>query len=84
MNILTGHLFSKLAKIKSKSEGPIYFLQEIDFEKGEILGEVVVIKQAELWEEDSQLQIFLGKKVSIEGESTPDGISYKAIGEFTY
>jgi len=83
METITGYLFSKLMNIGSKSEGPQYFLQQINFDKGEFEKEVVVIKQVELWQEDSQLQVFLGKKVEIEGESTADGIVYKVIGEHT-
>lgn len=73
MNSFEGYLFSKLAHIDTKSEGPVYFLQQFD-EK-----ELHVIKQANLWQEDRKLHPFLNKKVKIEGEMSPEGIAYTSI-----
>jgi len=71
-----GYLFAKLAAINSRSEGPVYFLQQFDYK------EYPVIKQVHPWQEDSNLHPFLNKKVSIEGEMSYSGIEYKKIGEF--
>jgi hypothetical protein len=73
MNSFEGYLFSKLANIDTRAEGPVYFLQQFD-EK-----ELHVIKQANLWQEDRKLHPFLNKKVKIEGEMSPEGIAYTSI-----
>lgn len=68
-----GYLFSKLKAIGSKSEGPFYFLQRWDY------SETPVIKKTMSWEEDPNLQKFLGKKVIIEGTLEQKGIRYEKI-----
>jgi hypothetical protein len=56
-------VFSKLHEIDSKSEGPTYFLQQRDYK------ELEIEKQAEPWEEDPNLQPYLGQKVVAGGET---------------
>jgi hypothetical protein len=73
MEILEGYLFSKLAAIGSKSEGPQYFLQQFNYD------ELSIIKQAVPWQEDRNLHPHLNKKVKIEGTITPNGIEYTSI-----
>ena len=76
MEIFDGYLFSKLDCIGSRSEGPKYFLQYFDYK------EIVVIKQAHLWEEDPNLHRYLNKKVTIEGKLSSRGIIYDAVSEY--
>lgn len=73
MKELNGFLFSKLAAIGTRSEGPIYFLQQFD-EK-----EIPIVKKAHLWEEDPVLQKHLGKKVTIHGRLVEGRIEYKDV-----
>ena len=68
-----GYLFSKLDKIGSKSEGPIYFLQKWNYL------EIIVVKKVPPWKEDPQIHKFLGKKVTIEGDLRQGRIHYKKI-----
>lgn len=78
MKKYNGYLFSKLDNIGSKSEGTKYFLQHFDYK------EFVVIKQVNLWETDPNLHKFLNKKVSIEGQLTPDGIVYENLKDYEH
>jgi hypothetical protein len=73
MATFRGYLFSKLAAIGSKSEGPRYYLQQPDYT------ELVVQKKAELWEKDPTLHPHLDSKVVIEGELSAAGIVYSSI-----
>ncbi|MGD0551492.1 MAG: hypothetical protein ABSB25_02445 [Sedimentisphaerales bacterium] len=73
MGTFDGFLFSKLDAIGTKSEGPVYYLQSFDYREN------LVIKQANLWEADPNLQKFLSNKVTIEGQMTPGGIIYKSV-----
>ena len=68
-----GYLFSRLTAIGSKSEGPLYFLQQFDYE------EYQVIKKAPLWKNDPKLHKYLNRKVSITGDMSFSGIDYKSI-----
>ncbi|MEI8202531.1 MAG: hypothetical protein WCH34_05935 [Bacteroidota bacterium] len=72
---LKGFLFSKLANIGSKSEGPAYFLQLQNYE------EIKIEKKATLWEIDKTLQPFLGKKVEIEGYFVEHILNYNQVKE---
>lgn len=76
MEIFDGYLFSKLDCIGSRSEGPKYFLQYLDYK------EDVVVKRVHLWEEDPDLHKFLNKKVTIEGRLSVKGIFYDKISEY--
>ena len=76
MEIFDGYLFSKLDCIGSRSEGPKYFLQYLDYK------EDVVVKRVHLWEEDPDLHKFLNKKVTIEGRLSARGIFYDKISEY--
>jgi len=73
METFDGFMFSKLHLIGSKSEGPVYFLQSFDYREN------IVIKQTHPWKEDPNLQKFLAKKVTIEGQVTQRGIAYKQV-----
>lgn len=73
MEPFEGYLFSKLFQIGSKSEGPVYFLQQFDY------NEIAVTKKAFFWENDPTLHEFLGERVLIEGEMNNDGIVYEKI-----
>ena len=69
-----GYLFSKLGRVGTRSEGPDYFLQQLDG------SEVPIVKQTEyLWQGDSTLQSLLAKKVRIEGRLDPQGIHYDLV-----
>lgn len=70
-----GYLFSKLALIGSKSEGPQYMLQQWDYK------EIRVIKKVHLWQNDPNLHKFLGKRVTIIGFFSHEGIEYESITE---
>lgn len=70
-----GYLFAKLDAIGTKSEGPIYLLQQKDYT------ELRVQKQAQLWENDPALHKLLGKKVTLLGRYTAGGIVYDSAGE---
>ena len=73
MKVLDGFLFSKLANIGSRSEGPEYFLQEFD------LKEIPIVKKAHLWEEDRVLQKHLATKVTIRGRLVDGHLHYEEI-----
>ncbi|MEZ5534876.1 MAG: hypothetical protein R3F02_04560 [Thiolinea sp.] len=73
MKKIDGYLFAKLANIGSRSEGPVYYLQQFDYT------ELQVVKQVNLWEEDPVLQPLLAGKVTIDGEVHPDGIVYEQV-----
>ncbi len=77
MSKFNGFIFSKLHLIGSKSEGPSYFLQQSDF------NEILIEKQAELWEEDPALQKVLGTKVTVTGELSSEGkLQYNKITHY--
>ncbi len=71
-----GYLFSKLDRIRSKSEGPEYFLQQFDYQ------EYPVIKKAHPWLKDETLHPFLNKKVTIEGDMAISGIVYESVRDY--
>lgn len=73
MKNLNGFVFSKLGLIGSKSEGPIYFLQEFNY------NEIEIVKKTNLWEEDMVIQSNLGKKVTIRGTVVDEKIVYEKI-----
>jgi hypothetical protein len=73
MAVFDGYLFSKLALIGTKSEGPAYFLQQWDYR------EIPVKKRSFPWMPDPELHRFLDKKVTIWGEIGQEGIHYYKI-----
>ena len=73
MSTFNGFLFSKLGRIGTKSEGPDYFLQLKDY------SEVPIIKKAELWQPDPELQKCLGKKVEIVAKHDPTYLEYESV-----
>lgn len=75
-NRFDGFLFAKLHLIGSKSEGPVYILQQWDNT------EITVVKKVELWEEDPALHKFLANKVTIIGIMGPNGLVYDEIKEY--
>lgn len=70
-----GYLFAKLSAIGTKSEGPIYLLQQNDYT------ELHVQKQVPPWNNDPALHKLLGRKVTLLGAYTADGIVYDSAGE---
>lgn len=76
MKKFDGYLFSKLDKIGSRSEGPVYILQQWDSK------EISVVKKVELWKKDTVLHKYLGKKVTIEGVLREKKIHYEKIDGF--
>lgn len=76
MEKLAGYLFAKLDAIGARSEGPVYYIQQYDYK------EQVIIKQANLWEEDPVLHPLIAQKIVLLGTVTPEGIEYqKAVPE---
>jgi hypothetical protein len=71
-----GFLFSKLASIGTKSEGPAYFLQYRNYK------DIKIIKHARLWERDPQLEKYLGRNVQITGYITSKMIDYTGIQDW--
>lgn len=69
----TGHLFSRTERIGTRSEGPEYYLR---LENGR---EIHVIKKAELWEKDPELQKMIDRKVWISGNLMDGELIYKEI-----
>lgn len=76
--VYSGYLFAKLGNIGTKSEGPIYYLQQWDG------SEVVVIKNGMLWQRDAQLDTHLNTKVTITGALEGGQLRYTTIEPFTY
>lgn len=85
-----GTIISKKSNVGTLSEGPDYYLKlEEPNEFGQI--ELFIRKEAQLWQEDPQLQPYVGKKVRLKGEpiytkhvkfegtSKSEGIIYKEI-----
>jgi hypothetical protein len=75
-----GYLFAVLAAVGTRSEGPVYFLQEMKTYKD--LKDIHVIrikKKTNMWQEDPGLHPFLGKKVVIEGTITDDELDYTSV-----
>lgn len=70
---INGYLYSKLAHIGSKSEGPIYFLQKFDET------EIPIAKHVEIFQDDPKLRARLGTKVTVTGTMTGDAFSYASI-----
>jgi hypothetical protein len=70
---INGFLFSKLAGIHYRSEGPIYFLQKFDYT------EVEIAKHAPLEGDDANLHARLGTKVSITGDMEGGSFRYTSI-----
>lgn len=80
MKELSGFLFSKLARIGSKSEGPDYFLQQFDRSASPIVEKVIPIhKEVNLWKPDPALQKYLGTEVAIHGHLEEGQLHYKEI-----
>ncbi len=75
MEEFDGYLFSKLAAIGTKSEGPVYFLQQSNY------NEIIIKKKAMLFENDSTLHALLGKLVKVKGEIHINEIDYAEISE---
>lgn len=73
MALFDGYLFSKLASIGTRSEGPSYFLQQWDYR------EIPVKKRSFPWMPDPELHPFLDKKVTISGEIGQEGIHYYKV-----
>lgn len=77
---LSGFLFSKLARIGSRSEGPDYFLQQFDRSEHPIVEKVIAIhKEAEAWKPDPVLQKYLATEVAIRGRIVDGQLHYKEI-----
>lgn len=80
MKEFSGFLFSKLARLGSRSEGPDYFLQQFDRSAKPIVEKVIPIhKEAELWKEDPILQRYLATEVFIRGSFVDGYLHYKEI-----
>ena len=77
MALFDGYLFSKLALIGTKSEGPAYFLQQWDYR------EIPVDKRSFPWMPDPELHPFLNKKVTISGEIGEEGIHYHKVSDLS-
>jgi len=75
MERFDGYIFSKLNCIGTRSEGPIYFLQSWNY------SEALIVKKVWPWQKDSALHKFLGKKVTIEGRMSAQGINYENVSE---
>ena len=73
MTTFQGFLFSKLDLIGSKSEGPKYFLQQYDYR------ELEIIKNADAWKEDPDLQPHLGQKSVLVGSEEDGRLSYEYV-----
>lgn len=71
-----GFLYEVLDGIGTKDEGPAYFLQQFNGT------DLAIIKNASQTKEDSTLQSFVGKKVSISGERTGQAILYQRVEHF--
>lgn len=76
MATFDGFIFSKLTQIHSKSEGPAYFLQQWNYT------EIPIIKNVEPCEDNSILNKYLGKKVTIKGVIEEAGIRYEELNEY--
>lgn len=75
MEKFTGFIYSRLERIKSKSQGPEYFLQI-----GEKIGtDIPIQKNTHLWEVDPELQQHLACIVAINGEIVDKKLAYKTI-----
>ncbi len=77
MTRFDGFLFSKLHLIGSRSEGPVYILQQFDY------AEIPIAKKAPLWGNDPKLQEHLGSKITIEGRVLSGLLSYDAVIPYT-
>ena len=66
MEEFIGFLYVKLDAIRTKSEGPLYFLQLRNYE------EIPIVKKSEhAWEWDEELDTFLHTRVRMKGKSIP-------------
>lgn len=72
-----GFLYEVLDAIGTEDEGPAYFLQQFNGP------DLSVTKNASQTKEDSTLQGFVGKKVSISGEKQGQAIRYQRIVLYT-
>lgn len=80
MKELGGFLFSKLARLGSKSEGPDYFLQHFDRSVHPIVDKVIPIhRETPLWKEDPVLQKNLATEVIVRGTIHGGKLYYKEI-----
>ncbi len=73
MESFTGYLFCKLDEFGTRSEGPVYFLQQDDY------ADILVQKRAHPWELDLTLHPHVDKMVQLLGEMGKAGISYEGI-----
>lgn len=73
----TGFLFSKLFRIGTSSEGPEYFLQDLQQQENNL--ELGITKQVRLCQEDPCLQRYLGQKVTILGELVDGQLIYESV-----
>ena len=77
---VNGYLFSIIDRIKSKSEGPEYFVQLFEeYETFQKLKKYHIVKKAELWKADKKLQSLLGHKVLVSGNLANDMLEYSSI-----
>lgn len=77
MKTFKGFLFAKLERIRTRSEGPEYYLQflgELDDTK-----DFHIKKHSELWKIDPKLHPFLAQKIKIKGELEDSIIKYNEI-----
>lgn len=70
-----GYLFTKLASIGSKSEGPTYYLQQNDN------SELLIKKVADAWKPDPILHQFIARKVVVSGDMQGNQLHYEKIVE---
>jgi len=67
MDEITGILSVKIARVRTKSEGPDYYIKPLD-DYANRWSEINVRKKTHLWETDPGLHKFIDKKVLILGE----------------
>jgi hypothetical protein len=72
---LHGYLFSKLAAIGTRSEGPAYFLQTFDD------SDVQIKKHALPFQDDPALRAHLGTKVIIVGTMKDSVLDYTSVAQ---
>ncbi len=75
MKNFKGLIFSKLSAIGTKSEGPAYFLQQVDY------SELKIQKTTPAWEADPTLHQFIARKVVISGNLVDNYLCYDKIIE---
>jgi hypothetical protein len=67
MDKITGILSAKIVGVGTKSEGPKYYIKPLD-DYANRWSEILVRKQAHLWQNDPILHKYIDKKVVILGE----------------